>query len=213
MILHDMAVLAQRLGFDSPHIQSLIQRSPDRQMARDILLKARKPDRYQYPEDIFESLVTRICDCFSEAVALDHPTSPEPAMAREVKLNEWYGLPHRNAQRRDARLLFLDELHANNVPLDRKVTTLFVRRCFYFAFFGQLPESTPLSPAWTSSPSSDGSLPHLPLFVLDDRVPAPGSLVVSATQRRREGLIDSQSCCEAARQDRRRRKQQAKECR
>ncbi|EAW20712.1 uncharacterized protein NFIA_112360 [Aspergillus fischeri NRRL 181] len=206
-----MAVLAQRLGFDSPHIQTLIQRSPDRQMARDILLKARKTDRYQYPEDIFESLVTRICECFTEAVPLDHPTSFEPAMAREVKLNERYGLPHQNAQRQDARLLFLDELHADNVPLDRKVTTLFVRRCFYFAFFGQLPETTPLSPARTSSPSSDGSLPHSPLFVPDDRVLAPEPPVVSATQRRREDLIDGQSHREAARQDRRRRKQEAKE--
>lgn len=211
MILHDMAVLAQRLGFDSPHTQNLIQRSPDRQMARDILLKARKPDRYQYPEDIFESLVTRICECFTEAVPLDHPTSLEPAMAREVKLNERYGLPHRNAQRQDSRLLFLDELHADNVPLDRKVTTLFVRRCFYFAFFGQLPEALPLSPARTSSPSSDGSLPHSPLFVPDDRLLVPVSSVVSPIQRCREGRIDGQSRREIARQDRRRRKQEAKE--
>ncbi|KAL5687471.1 hypothetical protein EMGR_001738 [Emarellia grisea] len=211
MILHDMATLAQRLGFDSPHIQTLIQQSPDRQIARDILLKARKKDRYQYPEDIFESLVTRICECFTEAVPLDHPTPLEPAMAREVKLNERYGLPHQNAQRQDARLLFLDELHADNEPLDRKVTTLFVRRCFYFAFFGQLPETTPLSPTRTSSPSSDGSLPHSPLFVPDDRVLAPEPPVVSTTQRRRDGLIDSRSRREAARQDRRRQKQEAKE--
>jgi hypothetical protein len=40
MILHDMAVLAQHLGFDLLHIQSLIQQSLDQQMARDILLKA-----------------------------------------------------------------------------------------------------------------------------------------------------------------------------
>jgi hypothetical protein len=210
MILHDMAVLAQRLGFDSPHIQNLIQQSPDRQMARDILLKARKPDRYQYPEDIFESLVTRICDCFSEAVSLDHPTSPEPALAREIKLKR-YGLPHRNAQRQDSRLLFLDELHANNVPLDTKVTTFFVRRCFYFAFFGQLPEALPLSPAQTSPPSSDGSLPHSPIFVPDDRLLVPASSVVSRTQRRREGRIDGQSRRDVAPQNRRRRKQEAKE--
>jgi hypothetical protein len=147
MILHDMAVLAQRLGFDSPHIQNLIQRSPDRQMAREVLLKARKPDHYQYPEDIFESLVTQICECFTEAVPLDHPTSLEPAMAREVKLNERYGLPYRKAQKQDSQLLFLNILHAGNVPLNRKVTTLFMRQCFYFAFFSQLPETTPLSPA------------------------------------------------------------------
>ncbi|GFF96384.1 hypothetical protein IFM53868_08512 [Aspergillus udagawae] len=210
IILHDMAVLAQRLGFDSPHIQNLIQRSPDQQMARDILLKARKPDRYQYPEDIFESLVTRICDCFSEAVSLDHPASPEPAMAREAKLKR-YGLPHRNAQRQDSRLLFLDELHTNNVPLDTRVTTFFVRRCFYFAFFGQLPEALPPSPARTSSPSSDGSLTHSPIFVPDGRSLAPASSVISPIQRRRESRIDGQSRRDVARQDRRRRKQEAKE--
>lgn len=210
MVLHDMAVLAQRLGFDSPNIQNLIQQSPDRQMARDILLKARKPDRYQYPEEIFESLVTRICDCFSEAVSLDHPTSPEPAMAREAKLKR-YGLPHRNAQRQDSRQLFLDELHASNVPINTKVTTLFVRRCFYFAFFGQLLEALPLSPARTSSPSSDGCLPHSPLFVPDDRSPVQASSVVSPIQRHREGPVEGQSRRDVARQNRRRRKQEEKE--
>jgi hypothetical protein len=58
MVLHDMAILAQHLRFNSLHIQNLIQESPDQQMAHDILLKARKPDHYQYPEDIFKSLIT-----------------------------------------------------------------------------------------------------------------------------------------------------------
>ncbi|KAI2835487.1 hypothetical protein CBS11350_10013 [Aspergillus niger] len=210
MILHDMAVLAQRLGFDSPHIQDLMQRSPDRQMARDILLKARKPERYQYPEEIFESLVTRICDCFSQAVSLDHPTSPEPALPREVKLKR-YGLPHRNAQRQDSRLLFLDELHTSNVPLDNKVTTLFVRRCFYFAFFGQLPEASPLSPARPSSSSSDGSLPQSPILVPNDRSLAPISSGAPPIQRSCEVSADGQSRRDVTRPDRKSRKQEAKE--
>jgi hypothetical protein len=86
-----------------------------------------------------------------------------------------------------------------------------MKQCFYFAFFGQLLESTLLSPAQTSSPSSDSFLPYSLLFIPDNRVPTPGSSVVSATQRRREGLIDSQSYHKAAQQDWRQQKQQAKE--
>ncbi|KAL5332200.1 hypothetical protein BJX70DRAFT_408121 [Aspergillus crustosus] len=114
IILHGMAILARQLRFDSPQIQDLAQQSPDRQMARDLLLKARKPGHYQYHDNIFKSLVTRICDCFSEAVPLDGQPSPELVMSREARAKARYGLPHDNAQKQDSQFLFLDKLHADS---------------------------------------------------------------------------------------------------
>jgi hypothetical protein len=43
MVLYEMAVLAWQLGFDSLQIKKLMEQSPDRQIAKAALLKARKP--------------------------------------------------------------------------------------------------------------------------------------------------------------------------
>ncbi|RMJ21259.1 hypothetical protein PHISP_07872, partial [Aspergillus sp. HF37] len=74
--LYNMAVLAQKLGFDSPQIRELTSQSPDHQIARAALLKARKPDQYRYG-DIFESLAGTIVGCFSLATPIDHHASRE----------------------------------------------------------------------------------------------------------------------------------------
>ncbi|KAJ5216815.1 hypothetical protein N7468_009823 [Penicillium chermesinum] len=72
MTLYDMAILAKKLGFKSPEIEELIQESPDRQIARDALLKARRPDCYRYDEGEVEALTSKIIDCFLRAIPLDH---------------------------------------------------------------------------------------------------------------------------------------------
>lgn len=41
--IFEMAELARQLGFESPEISGLIESSPDHQIARSALLKARKP--------------------------------------------------------------------------------------------------------------------------------------------------------------------------
>lgn len=165
MALRGMAVLAQRLGFNSPQIQQLVDLSPDRQLARDVLAKARNPGFYTYNTDTFESLVTRICECFSEAVPIDVQTSREPITSRESPLKERCGLPLHRDQKRDSQLLFLDILHNKDLPLGTKVTTIFVRRCVYLAFFGRLPDS--LEPSPLGSPSFSAS----PLFFPHDDLP------------------------------------------
>ncbi|KAH3103682.1 hypothetical protein KXW11_006759 [Aspergillus fumigatus] len=43
-----MAALAQKLGFQTLQIKEILKQSPDRQIARATLLKARKLDRYHY---------------------------------------------------------------------------------------------------------------------------------------------------------------------
>lgn len=63
-VLYSLAVLAQQLRFNSLNIQQLAEQSPDRQIARDVLLKARPPGHYHFNSGTFKSLMTRICDCF-----------------------------------------------------------------------------------------------------------------------------------------------------
>ena len=139
--LYDMAVLAQKLGFDSRQITNLINQSPDRQIARAALLKARKPDRYRYDSDSFESFISTMAGFFSRAVPIDHETTSEQIDGREVRLNARCGRPHAKAQKQDRQFLFIDSLHTNEFQTAGKISSLFVRRYVYISFFGK-PQSS-----------------------------------------------------------------------
>lgn len=135
-VLYNMAALAQKLGFDSPQIRELTSQSPDHQIARATLLKARKPDQYRYG-DSFESHVGTIVGCFSLATPIDHHATREQADGREVQLNARCGHPHAKSQKQDSQFLFVDKLHAEEFPTAGKVSSLFVRRDVYCSFFGK----------------------------------------------------------------------------
>nr|KMM64374.1 hypothetical protein CPAG_00726 [Coccidioides posadasii RMSCC 3488] len=75
-VVYQMAALAHRLGFRSTEITELMNQSPDRQIARPALLKARKPGRFRYNPQVFETLVDRIVDCFSTADPDEPRTTP-----------------------------------------------------------------------------------------------------------------------------------------
>ncbi|ODM24145.1 hypothetical protein SI65_01735 [Aspergillus cristatus] len=164
--IHDMAVLARKLGFRSEHIKDILKQSPDRQIAQAALLKARKPDRYQYDSDVFDSLVDRITDLFSLAIPYENQPVAESILGRAVKLKDRCGPPPVQAQRLDRSRLFLDQLHAS-IPSQQQVSSFYVRRCVYYAFFGRpsIPRQHLTTARRSSSQiSSDHSSP---LFVPD----------------------------------------------
>ena len=106
MILYDMAVLAKRLGFQSPQIEQLTQQSPDRQIAQDALLRARRPDRYRYNEGEVESLINKVTECFVRAIPLEYQPPVECVGGRETKRESRCGHPQAKAQLQDCRFLF-----------------------------------------------------------------------------------------------------------
>jgi hypothetical protein len=163
-MLNGMAVLARKLGFQSNQISQLIKKHPDRLMARGVLLNARKPHRYQYNSNEFESLINQIVQCFSTAEPCEAESSQE-MMADTDKPKARCGMPSIKAQRQDSPFLFFDHLYNDAVQVTERISTLFVRRCVYIAFFGK--------------PSSDGlnefnegnwpsHVPTSPLFVEDE---------------------------------------------
>jgi hypothetical protein len=131
-----MAELACRLGFWSPVIEAIIDGSPDREIARAALLQARKPNRFRYDEHQFDTLISRIVDCFAAAVP-DQPEIVHELLADStVKPRARCGMPRMRTHKQDTPLLFVDRLHAE-VGVADTITTFFVRRCVYFAFFGK----------------------------------------------------------------------------
>lgn len=175
IVLYDMAVLSQRLGFESIPVTDLLKCAPDRQIAREALLKARKPGSYRYDADTFESLIDRVVECFASAVAYDaHPAS-NIVLRGISKLRSRCGPPRQDMHLLDRSLLFLDRVHAKSPSTSDVVSSFYVRQCVYFAFFGR--------------PSTDGSDqlenrgndPQSPLFV-----PVDGYANISSKHQRRE---------------------------
>lgn len=166
--IYEMAELARRLGFQSPEIEAIIDGSPDREIARAALLQARKPDRFRYDERQFDTLVSRIVDCFAAAVA-DQPEIVHELLADStVKPRARCGMPRMRTHKQDTPLLFVDRLHAE-VEVADTITTFFVRRCVYFAFFGKPAQPGPTEGESDRETPGDMDVPPLsPLFVGED---------------------------------------------
>jgi hypothetical protein len=158
--IYEMAELARRLGFKSTEIEVLINSSPDHQIARSALLQARKPDRYRYDRQQFDLLINEIVGCFAHAVPDQPDRSPELLADSTMKPRVRCGVPQARTQKQDNALLFLDCLRAE-VEIADTITSFFVRRCVYFAFFGK-PTQHRLTP---DGDQPMGDMPQSPLFV------------------------------------------------
>lgn len=158
VVLSDFAALADQLGFQSDQISALKQRSSDREIARDALLNARKPDRYEYHEQTLEAHIEQIVRFFATAtplsVELSRPVfvSDDPAAAG-VRC----GFPDEEAHARDAKFLTIANLHAEVDEQGECVASFFVRRSVYFAFFGQ-PSETSTRRRSNFTPQTGGGL-------------------------------------------------------
>lgn len=134
-VLFGIASLASRLGFVSEEICKILDRSPDRELARRALLTVRKPEHYIY--DNLEQRIQQLVEVFD--------TAQERSMERDVKpVNRRQrtspptrcGMPLDLDHDYDRQFLFLPTMHKyfeNHTVL----TSLFVRRSIYFAFFGK----------------------------------------------------------------------------
>ncbi|KAF4765573.1 hypothetical protein HAV15_003280 [Penicillium sp. str.  len=135
VVLHNMATLAQKLGFDSLRVTEMLNRSPDRRIAREALLKARKPGSYRYDPATFDSLIDRLVECFGTAVAHEALPSPELVLGRTPTLSRRCGPPLEHVQPIDRPHLFLDKVHSKEATGQQTISSFFVRQCVYFAFF------------------------------------------------------------------------------
>ena len=137
-VLCEFAALADQLGFASDQIQSLKARSSDREIARKALLKARKPGRYSYNDNEFEGLVRRISDIFRRATPLEQDR-PRPELVSDDPdaVGNRCGFPDEMSHEQDRNCLFIGNLHDGREDKGEMITSYYVRRSVYFAFFGK----------------------------------------------------------------------------
>ncbi|KAJ5142480.1 uncharacterized protein N7515_001267 [Penicillium bovifimosum] len=176
--IYEMAELARHLGFKSTEIEMLINSSPDHQIARSALLQARKPDRYRYDRQQFDLLINQIVGCFAHAVPDQPGRSQELLADSTMKPKVRCGVPQARTQKQDNALLFLDCVNAE-VEMADTITSFFVRRCVYFAFFGK-PTQHRLAP---EGDQPMGDLPQSPLFVEREEPPDIYEETVNAAPR------------------------------
>jgi Protein of unknown function (DUF3723) len=132
------ANLADRVGFVSDEIEALKQRSSDGEIARNALLKARKPDRYRYDQTVLEANVAQIVRLFATATPLPcEYSSPALVCDDPDAAGKRCGFPDEDAQEHDSKYLFLPHMHHESEEQGEEITSFFVRRSVYLAFFGK----------------------------------------------------------------------------
>ncbi|KID94655.1 hypothetical protein MAJ_09375, partial [Metarhizium majus ARSEF 297] len=139
-VLHELASLAARLGFESDKLDEILQTSSDRNIAEHALFAARKPGRYVFRDP--EACVQQILDAFAAAV----PASESEALhviGDEVREHEQppqrCGRPNDNDYQYDKTRLFLPQMHDEVYSEMGEMTSTFIRWSVYCAYFGAPP--------------------------------------------------------------------------
>lgn len=138
--LFELASLASRLGFESEKIKKILRASPDRSIAERALLAARKPGRFIY--DNQQQRIQQVVDIFATASPMSvAEASDHSQIIMRGQPPKRHGVPHDVDHDCDEAWIFLPKLD-NGLEADQtSVSSLFIRRSVYLAYFGQPPST------------------------------------------------------------------------
>jgi hypothetical protein len=168
---HRFALLADRLGFDSEIIRKLKTDDSFRAEARNFVLKHNPPELYDVDPELFEKCVEHLARARAEAVEKQRQYIKPPAVVDGPgeSLPRRCGRFFQTAYEYERNYLFLNVLYDGANAKGKGITSIFVRRSIYFAFFGRrLPNATdeaprgrpPQEPEGIMTGEGDGSSPH-----------------------------------------------------
>lgn len=138
--LSQFVSLASKLGFSSDKIKVLLQRDPDRETARRLLMTARKPDQFEY-EDL-ESCITEVAGVMARARRLEVHNDVDAFEVEIVntKPPERAGLPNHWDLARERAFMYLPAFHGETYRRNTKnpeLSSFFIIRSQYFSLFGK----------------------------------------------------------------------------
>jgi hypothetical protein len=160
---HRFALLADRLGFESKVIDQLKADDPYRTEARNFLLKHNPPEFYTFNQQLFEDCVEQMATARAAFVEKDRQYIKPPVVVDGPgePLPRRCGRFFQSAYEYERRYLFLDVLYDATSAIGKGITSFFVRRSTYFAFFGTgVPNATAEAPEDSMNGGSDGESPH-----------------------------------------------------
>jgi hypothetical protein len=162
------ALLADQLGFDSKVIKKLKADDPYRAEARNFLLKHNPPELYTFDPQLFEECVEQMARIRAAVVEKNRQYLKPPVVVDGPgeTLPRRCGRFFQIAYEYERNYLFLGLLYDAMDARGKGITSFFVRRSTYFAFFGKRVPSTtaevrpPRNPEGNMTGESDGALPH-----------------------------------------------------
>lgn len=139
--LYELASLAYRMGFESDKISGILKNAPDRHIAERALLAARKPGRYRYQDR--ERCIQAIADIFATAATVQDAEVVEVSdICGRVQGPKRQGVPHELDHGRDKASLFFPSMESVGGAGQTKISSLFIRKSMYTAYFGKPPSTT-----------------------------------------------------------------------
>lgn len=154
------ALIANKLGFDSPLIQKELSKNPDRQTARDQFLLARDRESFSYSDADLERYIDAIVFVYEQAPQSEAQLQSSALICSTggENLKDRCGFPDWPAYLQCVRSLSFDNVHRNEPSESGGLTPLYVRRAVYLCFFGSLK-----SPKETSgTQESNATKPDMP---------------------------------------------------
>ena len=133
-----LAKEAHKLGFRSSKIAATLNDDPDRIEARRSLLRARNPQCFAYDHTGFEALIDRLVATYAEAERIETPRGPCDYVVSENGecLKRRCGKPYKRAFAESAPFLTLENMHRETDLDAGELSSIYVRRDVYLAFFG-----------------------------------------------------------------------------
>jgi len=134
----EFAALAFRLGFISDSIQKLISQSPDRELARTSLMQARPPEQYEYDPVTFEHFIQQMVAFYAAARKKTRLETETVNTERTtgLPLPKRCGIPEASWHRIDVSSLYLNKIGGAGDIGGGNISSFFVRKSVYLAFFG-----------------------------------------------------------------------------
>lgn len=132
-IVFEFARLAYEIGFRTPSISKLLAKDPDREIARQMLQAARKPNRYSYP-DLERAISQAMSPIYTAVLDLQGQDAIDPPEKDQAP--HLFGKPRVEHFEQDRNMMFLTRLHS---PLEDQrdcLSSFFVARSHYFSFLG-----------------------------------------------------------------------------
>merc|ERR1712025_479774 len=181
--LYELASLAHRIGFESDRIAEILSNTPDRQIAERALLAARKPGKYRY--DTKEQCVQQITDIFATAVVVQNLQDDDGSDIGDCgRLPRRQGVPHDRDHERDNTALFFPTLEKVAGGGQPRISSLFIRKSMYTAYFGQPPSTIKcVRDNEAGVPGYDVAMRDQPSMPTYDALPGRVELTMSMVRR------------------------------
>jgi hypothetical protein len=162
IIIHNLAVLAQQLGFNSDRIEHLISTQPLLDEIYSCLLRL-DTNRYIQEEELRERARNHLRLWKEEGYQMD--TNMDRSEDRvqltvdteDQKLIQRCGRPFQRSHINDKEFLFLRQIYDTRVTVGRFITSFYVKRSIFISFFGEARTISFQRPFTTENAFSPGN--------------------------------------------------------